>query len=385
MYNYTKCLLSLHFGCKTNIIFAIEKQIITFARTKMPLSSTLIQWYQTYKRDLPWRDILDPYKIWISEIILQQTRVNQGLDYYHRFIERFPDVTSLATASEDEVLKYWQGLGYYSRARNLHKAARQIVSEHDGLFPNTYKEVIQLAGIGEYTAAAICSFAYNLPFAVVDGNVFRVLSRLFGVDTPIDSTAGKKIFKQLAQEILDKTQPGLHNQAIMEFGALQCVPVSPACDECPLADKCIAYSDNQVSALPVKRQKIQTKERFFNYLFIKSGNQTWLQKRTQNDIWKNLFEFPLIEDEKLLDKNELIQHDYFKMLFSDIQSDIHIRSVSPPIKHILTHQKIFAQCVLIEINAKSKKWEQFVQIQIDELGNYAVSRLMEILLQNHLG
>ena len=222
MYNYTKCLLSLHFGCKTNIIFAIEKQIITFARTKMPLSSTLIQWYQTHKRDLPWRDIVDPYKIWISEIILQQTRVNQGLDYYHRFIERFPDVTSLATASEDEVLKYWQGLGYYSRARNLHKAARQIVSEHDGLFPNTYEEVIQLAGIGEYTAAAICSFAYNLPFAVVDGNVFRVLSRLFGVDTPIDSTAGKKIFKQLAQEILDKTQPGLHNQAIMEFGALQC-------------------------------------------------------------------------------------------------------------------------------------------------------------------
>ncbi|HOG06068.1 MAG TPA: A/G-specific adenine glycosylase [Paludibacter sp.] len=351
----------------------------------MPLSSTLIQWYQTHKRDLPWRDIVDPYKIWISEIILQQTRVNQGLDYYHRFIERFPDVTSLATASEDEVLKYWQGLGYYSRARNLHKAARQIVSEHDGLFPNTYEEVIQLAGIGEYTAAAICSFAYNLPFAVVDGNVFRVLSRLFGVDTPIDSTAGKKIFKQLAQEILDKTQPGLHNQAIMEFGALQCVPVSPACNECPLADKCIAYSENQVSALPVKRQKIQTKERFFNYLFIKSGNQTWLQKRTQNDIWKNLFEFPLIEDEKLLDKNELTQHDYFKTLFSDIQSDVHIQSVSPPIKHILTHQKIFAQCVLIEINAKSKKWEQFVQIQIDELGDYAVSRLMEILLQNHLG
>ena len=351
----------------------------------MPLSSTLIQWYQTHKRDLPWRDIVDPYKIWISEIILQQTRVNQGLDYYHRFIERFPDVTSLATASEDEVLKYWQGLGYYSRARNLHKAARQIVSEHDGLFPNTYEEVIQLAGIGEYTAAAICSFAYNLPFAVVDGNVFRVLSRLFGVDTPIDSTAGKKIFKQLAQEILDKTQPGLHNQAIMEFGALQCVPVSPACNECPLADKCIAYSENQVSALPVKRQKTQTKERFFNYLFIKSGNQTWLQKRTQNDIWKNLFEFPLIEDEKLLDKNELTQHDYFKTLFSDIQSDVHIQSVSPPIKHILTHQKIFAQCVLIEINAKSKKWEQFVQIQIDELGDYAVSRLMEILLQNHLG
>lgn len=351
----------------------------------MPLSSTLIQWYQTHKRDLPWRDIVDPYKIWISEIILQQTRVNQGLDYYHRFIERFPDVTSLATASEDEVLKYWQGLGYYSRARNLHKAARQIVSKYNGQFPNTYEEVIQLAGIGEYTAAAICSFAYNLPFAVVDGNVFRVLSRLFGVDTPIDSTAGKKVFKQLAQEILDKTQPGLHNQAIMEFGALQCVPVSPACNECPLVNKCIAYSENQVSALPVKRQKTQTKERFFNYLFIKSGNQTWLQKRTQNDIWKNLFEFPLIEDEKLLDKNELTQHDYFKTLFSDIQSDVHIQSVSPPIKHILTHQKIFAQCVLIEINAKSKKWEQFVQIQIDELGDYAVSRLMEILLQNHLG
>lgn len=351
----------------------------------MFLSSTLIQWYQTHKRDLPWRDIADPYKIWISEIILQQTRVNQGLDYYHRFIERFPDVNSLAAATEDEVLKYWQGLGYYSRARNLHKAAHQIINKHKGVFPNTYEEVIQLAGIGDYTAAAICSFAYNLPFAVVDGNVFRVLSRLFGIDTPIDSTAGKKAFKQLAQEILDTVQPGLHNQAMMEFGALQCVPVSPACNACPFADRCIAFSKNQVSLLPVKRQKIQTKERFFNYLFIKAGNYTWLQKRTKNDIWKNLYEFPLIEADKLLDKNELSQHEYFKALFADFQADVHIRTVSPPIKHILTHQKILAQSILIEIGANDKNWEQFVQIQIDEWGDYAVSRLMEILLQNQLG
>ncbi len=351
----------------------------------MFLSSTLIQWYQTHKRDLPWRDIADPYKIWISEIILQQTRVNQGLDYYHRFIERFPDVNSLAAATEDEVLKYWQGLGYYSRARNLHKAAHQIINKHKGVFPNTYEEVIQLAGIGDYTAAAICSFAYNLPFAVVDGNVFRVLSRLFGIDTPIDSTAGKKAFKQLAQEILDTVQPGLHNQAMMEFGALQCVPVSPACNACPFADRCIAFSKNQVSLLPVKRQKIQTKERFFNYLFIKAGNHTWLQKRTKNDIWKNLYEFPLIEADKLLDKNELSQHEYFKALFADFRADVHIRTVSPPIKHILTHQKILAQSILIEIGANGKNWEQFVQIQIDEWGDYAVSRLMEILLQNQLG
>lgn len=351
----------------------------------MFLSSTLIQWYQTHKRDLPWRDIADPYKIWISEIILQQTRVNQGLDYYHRFIERFPDVNSLAAATEDEVLKYWQGLGYYSRARNLHKAAHQIINKHKGVFPNTYEEVIQLAGIGDYTAAAICSFAYNLPFAVVDGNVFRVLSRLFGIDTPIDSTAGKKVFKQLAQEILDTVQPGLHNQAMMEFGALQCVPVSPACNACPFADRCIAFSKNQVSLLPVKRQKIQTKERFFNYLFIKAGNYTWLQKRTKNDIWKNLYEFPLIEADKLLDKNELSQHEYFKALFADFRADVHIRTVSPPIKHILTHQKILAQSILIEIGANGKNWEQFVQIQIDEWGDYAVSRLMEILLQNQLG
>jgi A/G-specific adenine glycosylase len=351
----------------------------------MFLSSTLIQWYQTHKRDLPWRDIADPYKIWISEIILQQTRVNQGLDYYHRFIERFPDVNSLAAATEDEVLKYWQGLGYYSRARNLHKAAHQIINKHKGVFPNTYEEVIQLAGIGDYTAAAICSFAYNLPFAVVDGNVFRVLSRLFGIDTPIDSTAGKKAFKQLAQEILDTVQPGLHNQAMMEFGALQCVPVSPACNACPFADRCIAFSKNQVSLLPVKRQKIQTKERFFNYLFIKAGNYTWLQKRTKNDIWKNLYEFPLIEADKLLDKNELSQHEYFKALFADFRADVHIRTVSPPIKHILTHQKILAQSILIEIGANGKNWEQFVQIQIDEWGDYAVSRLMEILLQNQLG
>ncbi len=206
----------------------------------MNLSDQLISWYQVHKRDLPWRNISDPYRIWISEIILQQTRVNQGLDYYLRFVERFPDVETLAAAEEDEVLKYWQGLGYYSRARNLHHAARQIMQDFGGVFPTTYSEVMQLKGVGAYTAAAVCSFAFNLPYAVVDGNVYRVLSRLFAIETSIDSHSGKKEFDTLAQQLMENSVPSLHNQAIMEFGALQCVPVSPDCSVCPLRVYCKA-------------------------------------------------------------------------------------------------------------------------------------------------
>ncbi len=352
----------------------------------MSLSSVLIRWYQIHKRELPWRDISDPYKIWISEIILQQTRVNQGLDYYYRFIERFPDVQSLAAASEDEVLKYWQGLGYYSRARNLYKAAHQIMDKHNGQFPDNYTDIIQLSGIGEYTAAAISSFAYNLAFAVVDGNVYRVLSRIFGIDTPIDSTEGKKTFKALAQELLDKQQPGLHNQAIMEFGALQCVPKNPDCAICPCLHQCQAFAHNQIDILPVKTQKIQIRKRFFNYLFLKNDHYTWLQKRTAQDIWKNLYEFPLIEAEHLLSEEEIMQHPYFQELFSHEKANIRLVNISPPVKHILTHQHIHAQSFLIDVGgAKGKKWEQFVKIPLNELGDYAISRLMEILIHDQLG
>ncbi len=349
------------------------------------ISATLIQWYEKHKRELPWRDTKDAYKIWISEIILQQTRVNQGIDYYYRFIERFPDVQSLAAASEDEVLKYWQGLGYYSRARNLLKAAQQVVSRFGGKFPDQYADVLSLSGVGEYTAAAICSFAYNLPFAVVDGNVFRVLSRLFGVDTPIDSSRGKKDFKLLAEELLDKKHPGQHNQAIMEFGALQCTPVSPTCDTCPLSVQCIALASGNVSTLPVKTQKVKTKARYFNYLFIKHNNKTYLQKRTGNDVWKNLYEFPLIEADSLLEESEIFQHSYFSNITAGINAEISISLLSAPLKHVLTHQQIYAQCFIVEINEESKFLEQFEKTEIEHIGDYAVSRLMEILIQNHIG
>ncbi|MDO9635133.1 MAG: A/G-specific adenine glycosylase, partial [Paludibacter sp.] len=332
-----------------------------------PVSETLIRWYNENKRDLPWRNIHDPYKIWISEIILQQTRVQQGLDYYYRFVERFPDVQTLADASEDEVLKHWQGLGYYSRARNLHLAAHQIVQKHQGAFPTTYQEIIDLPGIGAYTAAAICSFAYHLPFAVVDGNVYRVLSRLFGIDTPIDSNSGKKIFQELAQEILDKSNPGLHNQAIMEFGALYCVPVSPNCEQCIFQDRCLSFANNNTSVLPVKTQKINVRKRYFNYLFIRHMDQTFLQKRTGNDVWKNLYEFPLIESDRLLDVNDIFHQENFQEITSGGVNNISIKFLSQPIKHILTHQQIYAQFFLVEIDELPAGMKDFEMIAIEEI------------------
>ena len=230
-------------------------------------SRKLIDWYRENGRDLPWRRTKNPYLIWISEIILQQTRVAQGYDYYQRFVARFPDVFALAAADEDEVMKYWQGLGYYSRARNLHAAARRMAEA--GGFPVTYAGVRALKGVGEYTAAAICSFAYDMPYAVVDGNVYRVLSRWLGIDTPIDSTEGKKLFVRIADELLDCECPGLYNQAIMDFGALQCTPVAPDCLFCPLSDFCVARLKGIASSLPVKQHKIKVTNRYFNYIYVR--------------------------------------------------------------------------------------------------------------------
>lgn len=345
------------------------------------ISKTIIDWYQVNKRELPWRDTRDAYKIWISEIILQQTRVNQGMNYYLRFVERFPDVKSLANADEEEVLRYWQGLGYYSRARNLHKAALQIMDRYDGIFPSQFSEVISLSGIGTYTASAICSFANNQPYAVVDGNVYRVLARYFGIETPIDSTSGVKQFAGLANAILDGENAGLHNQALMEFGALQCVPVSPDCHNCPLIHSCKAFEHNLVATLPIKEKKVKVKERFFNYLFINQNENTFLQKRINNDIWKNLYEFPLIETEKPMSIDELIAHNDFIALFEGIE-DLNINSISAPVKHILTHRIIYATFVTIEIKRTNKQFENLTQTPISELQNFAVSRLIDLFLQN---
>jgi A/G-specific adenine glycosylase len=344
------------------------------------ISNILTQWYEANKRELPWRDISDPYKIWISEIILQQTRVNQGTSYYLRFIERFPTVLGLAESSEDEVLKYWQGLGYYSRARNLHKAAKQIISNFGGKFPTQHPDILSLAGIGEYTAAAISSFAYNDNYAVVDGNVFRFLSRFFGTETPIDSTSGKKEFANLASEILSTTNPGIHNQAIMEFGALQCIPNSPDCSICPLNNTCRAFQTNSVTTLPVKSKKAKTQNRYFNYLFINHQNNTFIQKRTSKDIWQNLYEFPLIESEHILTDDELIKHDSFKYIFDGI-TKIEISKITNPMKHVLSHRVIYAQFISISIDEASKNLGNLIKVPINNIDKYAVSRLMELFLE----
>ncbi len=276
----------------------------------------LIGWYRAHRRELPWRETTDPYRIWISEVILQQTRVAQGLGYYLRFVGRFPDVRTLAEAPEDDVLRHWQGLGYYSRARNLHAAARQIVERFGGTFPATHAEVLSLPGIGSYTAAAICSIAYRQPYAVVDGNLYRVLSRLFDIDLPIDSGQGQRYFAALAQELLDTERPDLHNQAMMEFGALQCVPRSPRCTECPLSDRCLALARGRVEQLPVKKGRTEVKARYFNYLDLRCGAETVLVQRTGHDIWRGLYEYPLIETDREVEFDELLRTEAFRNLFA---------------------------------------------------------------------
>ena len=338
----------------------------------------LIKWYQDNKRDLPWRRTKNPYLIWISEIILQQTRVAQGYDYYQRFVKRFPDVFSLAAADEDEVMKYWQGLGYYSRARNLHAAARSMAGA--GGFPKTYKEVLALKGVGEYTAAAICSFAYGMPYAVVDGNVYRVLSRWLGIETPIDSAEGKRIFAEVAAELLDKAQPGIYNQAIMDFGALQCTPASPNCMFCPFVDTCVARQKGVVDTLPVKQHKAKVANRYFNYIYVRAGAHTYINKRTANDIWKNLFELPLIETPVALSEEEFLALPEFRSLIASGENPV-IRLVCRGVKHVLSHRVIYANLYEVALPEDTKSFANFQRIRLEELDKYAISKLVQTLIQ----
>ena len=306
----------------------------------MKFSKALIQWYLQNKRDLPWRNDTNPYTIWLSEIMLQQTRVAQGLPYFLRFTTAFPTVFDLANADEEEVLKLWQGLGYYSRARNLHKTAKQIAFEFNGKFPKTYSELLNLKGIGEYTAAAIASFAYNESVPVVDGNVFRVLSRYFDVETDIASAGAKKEFTQLAAELLPKGQADFFNQAIMEFGALQCVPKNPDCGVCVFNDSCMALQKKKVAKLPVKSKKTKVTNRHFNYLvFSDENNNTIISKRTQKGIWLNLYEFPLLETEKKESESTVL--DFIKNQ-SFVENRIQeIQLYNPEsIVHKLSHQHL---------------------------------------------
>jgi A/G-specific adenine glycosylase len=342
----------------------------------------LIEWYKIHRRILPWRDINDPYRIWISEIILQQTRVIQGLDYYNRFIERFPDVHTLALSEEQEVLKYWQGLGYYSRARNLHTTARYIETDLNGIFPVDYTAILSLKGIGEYTAAAIASFAFNAPYPVVDGNVFRFLSRFFAVEEPIDTAKGKKWFMELAGQIMDHAQAGLFNQAIMEFGALQCIPASPDCSQCPFETRCSAYSSGRVNDFPVKRNKTKIQTRYLYYFHIRSGYHIYLKKRKEKGIWQNLYEFPLIESETPLEWADLINTEDFKSLFPSVEP-IHFRLMLKNQKHILTHRILYANFFEIAMENTPDLYAKFIQIPSDAIDEYPIHRLMQIYLENY--
>lgn len=342
-------------------------------------TETLLKWYAENKRELPWRETTDPYLIWISEIILQQTRVAQGYEYFLRFVHRFPDVRALAEASEDEVMKYWQGLGYYSRARNLHAAAESM----NGAFPETYEGVRALKGVGDYTAAAICSFAYNMPYAVVDGNVYRVLSRYFGIDIPVDSTEGKKTFAALAEEMLDKSRPADYNQAIMDFGAIQCTPQAPDCMFCPLSDSCSALSKGTVLQLPVKQHKTKTTNRYFNYIYVRMGVHTFINKRTGNDIWRNLFELPLIETPVAVSEEEFLALPELKALFASKELPV-VRSVCRDVKHVLSHRVIYANFYIVDLPEDSHSFAAYQKIKAEELEQYAVSKLVHAFIEKYI-
>lgn len=309
----------------------------------MSFSGIILDWYHQNKRSLPWRKSINPYKIWLSEIILQQTRVAQGTPYYLRFVDKFPTVNDMANASEEEVLKLWQGLGYYSRARNLHTTAKIVVEQYNGVFPDTYKELLKLKGVGDYTASAISSICFNEAQAVVDGNVYRVLSRYFGIDTPINSTEGIKYFKVLAEKVMDTNDIRDYNQGIMEFGAIQCSPKKPLCLHCPLNDSCVALQKGVVDQLPVKLKKTKVRNRYFNYLIpiykdINGNVFTYLQQRKGKGIWQNLWEFPLLESSDVLDWETI--NIRYKEVLADVDEVELMEYNDSSIVHKLSHQHL---------------------------------------------
>ena len=335
------------------LLITISQNFVFFIQ--MPSFSILIQnWYRQNQRDLPWRKSRDPYKIWISEVILQQTRIEQGLSYYLKFTENFPQVTDLADAEEDHVLNLWQGLGYYSRARNMHAAAKLITDEFNGIFPTSYTDIRSLKGVGDYTAAAIASIAYNLPYAVVDGNVYRFLGRYLAISTPIDSGAGKKEFAEAAALLLDTNEPGTHNQAMMEIGALVCTPKNPNCPQCPVNESCMAYEKGNQLDFPVKAKKTKVRNRFINYLVIHDGQQLIIKKRSKKGIWQGLYDFPEIEYES----NEALKpEDLEKRGIADLRYD-------GEFTHILSHQKILAKFWLTSVKElKVNKGEQIIPLE----------------------
>ena len=323
----------------------------------MSFTTTILEWFKENGRALPWRETCDPYAIWLSEIILQQTRIEQGRPYWERFMKRWPTVEALAHATEDEVLREWQGLGYYSRARNLHTAAQQIVER--GGFPTTLEGIKALKGVGDYTAAAIGSIAFDLPAAVVDGNVYRVLARHYNIETPINTTEGKKEFTQLAQSLLPPQEASAFNQAMMDFGAIQCTPVSPRCEQCPLAESCVTFREGRIDILPVKQKTLKVKERQLTYIYIRCNGYTALHRRPAGDIWQGLYE-PWLTDQ--VPQGAVLQRQR--------------------VKHVLTHRILYADFWLWETEERPQLPDDYFWIKEEEVGNYGVPRLIEILLES---
>lgn len=348
--------------------------------------SIIHEWYEKNLRDLPMRSTQDPYRTWVAEVILQQTRVDQGLPYLERFISSFPDVKALALAREDEVLRLWQGLGYYSRARNMHASARYILEELDGVMPGSYRELLKLKGVGKYTAAAIASWCYREPVAAVDGNVARVIARLYGIDRPVNTPAGEKEIQELAGELLDRTDPGRHNQAMIDFGALLCVPRSPECSICPLAEVCEANRQGRVDQIPLKLKPHKPSERWFYYYLISSGREIILVQRVEKDIWEGLYEPPMIEAAGPRSKEEIVRQMLPLVLQeNEVSYDSGNRvigALSPPLRHQLSHQTIHARFLQVELDLLPwplpKKWKS---VPLADLDRYAMPRLIHRYLE----
>lgn len=373
----------------------------------MEFANTIISWFRENGRALPWRETRDPYAIWLSEIILQQTRIAQGWEYWERFMAQYPTVEDLAAAHEDEVLKLWQGLGYYSRARNLHTAAKQIVAL--GHFPDTLEGIKQLKGVGDYTAAAIGSFAFDIPAAVVDGNVYRVLARYFGIDTPINSTQGKKEFAALAQSLLPSSKASdfqsslslvaAYNQAMMDFGAIQCTPQSPKCLLCPLAETCEAMRTNRVAELPVKQKTMKVKTRHLSYIYIRCKGETTIHRRGEGDIWQGLWEpFNASDIAEACASPSSAQASLSSTKFStsltklssfqkELAADLHLSNVdalqllAQDVKHVLTHRILFADFYLLETEARPQLPDDYIWIKEEEIEDYGIPRLIELMLE----
>lgn len=373
----------------------------------MEFANTIISWFRENGRALPWRETRDPYAIWLSEIILQQTRIAQGWEYWERFMAQYPTVEDLAAAHEDEVLKLWQGLGYYSRARNLHTAAKQIVAL--GHFPDTLEGIKQLKGVGDYTAAAIGSFAFDIPAAVVDGNVYRVLARYFGIDTPINSTQGKKEFAALAQSLLPSSKASdslptsspvaAYNQAMMDFGAIQCTPQSPRCLLCPLAETCEAMRSNRVAELPVKQKTMKVKTRHLSYIYIRCKGETAIHRRGEGDIWQGLWEpFNASDIAEACASPSSAQASLSSTKFStsltklssfkkELAADLHLSNVdalqllAQDVKHVLTHRILFADFYLLETEARPQLPDDYIWIKEEEIEDYGIPRLIELMLE----